>query len=128
MGRYRLNFMGTELHKSIGMLFNKASSDDAKQPGQANIAERRGYLNGSVGESAISARRQFHGGRGVRIYHRELDEFRDNRPETISERRGQVAKVGVRPKVQKTLRAKGLRALAPRGFWRIARVTCKARV
>jgi glutathione S-transferase len=47
--RYRLQewltFIGTELHKSFGTLFNKASSDDAKQTAKANIGKRLAYLN-----------------------------------------------------------------------------------
>jgi glutathione S-transferase len=47
--RYRLQewltFIGTELHKSFGTLFNKASSDDAKQGAKTTIGKRLGYLN-----------------------------------------------------------------------------------
>src|SRR5437879_5892481 len=46
--RYRLQewltFIGTELHKSFGTLFNKAASDDAKQMAKTNIAKRLSYL------------------------------------------------------------------------------------
>jgi glutathione S-transferase len=47
--RYRLQewltFIGTELHKSFGPLFNKASSDDVKNTAKININKRLGYLN-----------------------------------------------------------------------------------
>src|ERR1700729_195874 len=47
--RYRLQewltFIGTELHKSFGALFNKASSDDAKNTAKTNINKRLTYLN-----------------------------------------------------------------------------------
>lgn len=47
--RYRLQewltFIGTELHKSFGPLFNKASSDDVKNTAKTNINKRLGYLN-----------------------------------------------------------------------------------
>jgi glutathione S-transferase len=55
--RYRLQewltFIGTELHKSFGTLFNKASSEDAKQTPKSNIAKRLSYLNDQL------ANRQF---------------------------------------------------------------------
>src|SRR5258708_9966305 len=47
--RYRvqewLTFIGTELHKAFGTLFNKAAGDDAKQLAKTNIAKRLSYLN-----------------------------------------------------------------------------------
>ena len=47
--RYRLQewltFIGTELHKSFGALFNKASSDDAKNTAKTNINKRLTYIN-----------------------------------------------------------------------------------
>ena len=47
--RYRLqeclNFIGTELHKNFGPLFNKASSDEAKNMAKTNINKRLTYLN-----------------------------------------------------------------------------------
>jgi glutathione S-transferase len=49
MGRYRLQewltFVGTELHKSFGILFNKAWSADAKENAKANIIKRLTYVN-----------------------------------------------------------------------------------
>jgi glutathione S-transferase len=47
--RYRvqewLNFIGTELHKNFGALFNKATPDAVKETTKANITKRLGYLN-----------------------------------------------------------------------------------
>ncbi|MBV8135030.1 MAG: glutathione transferase GstA [Deltaproteobacteria bacterium] len=47
--RYRvqewLNFIGTELHKNFGALFNKATPDAVKETTKANIAKRLTYLN-----------------------------------------------------------------------------------
>jgi len=49
IGRYRLQewltFIGTELHKSFGALFNKASSEELKNAAKANINKRLAYLN-----------------------------------------------------------------------------------
>src|SRR5271154_6276626 len=47
--RYRLqewlNFIGTELHKNFGPLFNKATPEEVKKTAKTNIAKRLGYLN-----------------------------------------------------------------------------------
>jgi glutathione S-transferase len=47
--RYRvqewLNFIGTELHKNFGALFNKATPDPVKETTKSNIARRLAYLN-----------------------------------------------------------------------------------
>ena len=47
--RYRvqewLHFIGTELHKSFGALFNKATPDATKETAKANITKRLAYLN-----------------------------------------------------------------------------------
>ena len=47
--RYRvqewLHFIGTELHKSFGALFNKATPDATKETAKANITRRLAYLN-----------------------------------------------------------------------------------
>ena len=47
--RYRvqewLNFIGTELHKNFGALFNRATPDAVKEATKANITKRLGYLN-----------------------------------------------------------------------------------
>jgi glutathione S-transferase len=49
MERYRLQewltFVGTELHKSFGILFSKAWSADAKENARANIIKRLAYVN-----------------------------------------------------------------------------------
>jgi len=47
--RYRvqewLNFIGTELHKNFGALFNKATPAATKETSKANITRRLAYLN-----------------------------------------------------------------------------------
>ena len=55
--RYRLQewlgFIGTELHKNFGPLFNPATPDAVKQTAKANIEKRLGYVNDQL------AKRQF---------------------------------------------------------------------
>jgi glutathione S-transferase len=110
--RYRLQewltFIGTELHKSFGTLFNKASSDDAKQTAKANIAKRLGYLNDQL------ANRQFLLGGNFTVadaYAFTIVNWTnfvgiDLKP--YANVGAYMARVGARPKVQETLKAEGL--------------------
>jgi glutathione S-transferase len=43
-----LNFIGTELHKNFGPLFNPASSEDVKTGARALLAKRFGYVAGQL--------------------------------------------------------------------------------
>jgi glutathione S-transferase len=110
--RYRLQewltFIGTELHKSFGTLFNKSSSDDAKQTAKSNIAKRLGYLNDQL------ANRQFLLGGNFTVadaYAFTIVNWTnfvgiDLKP--YPNVGAYMARVGARPKVQETLRAEGL--------------------
>ena len=112
MERYRLQewltFIGTELHKSFGTLFNKASSDDAKQMSKTNIAKRLGYLNDQL------ANRQFLLGANFTVadaYAFTIVNWTnfvgiDLKP--YANVGAYMARVGARPKVQETLKAEGL--------------------
>jgi len=110
--RYRLQewltFIGTEVHKNFGTLFNKASSDDAKQTAKANIAKRLGYLNEQLAE------RQFLLGSTLTVadaYAFTIVNWTnfvgiDLKP--YPNVGAYMARIGSRPKVQETLRAEGL--------------------
>ena len=110
--RYRvqewLTFIGTELHKSFGTLFNKAAGDEAKQLAKDNIAKRLGYLNDQL------TNRQFLLGDNFTVADAyaftivnwtnfvgiDLKPY----PNVVA----YMARVGARPKVQETLKAEGL--------------------
>jgi glutathione S-transferase len=110
--RYRLQewltFIGTELHKSFGTLFNKASSDDAKQTAKTNIGKRLGYINEQL------ANRQFLLGNNFTVadaYAFTIVNWTnfvgiDLKP--YSNIAAYMGRVGGRPKVQEALRAEGL--------------------
>ena len=112
MERYRLQewltFIGTELHKSFGTLFNKASGDDAKQMVKVNIAKRLSYLNDQL------ANRQFLLGGNFTVadaYAFTIVNWTnfvgiDLKP--YPNVGAYMARVGARPKVQETLKAEGL--------------------
>jgi glutathione S-transferase len=110
--RYRLQewltFIGTELHKNFGTLFNKTAGDDAKQLATGNIAKRLGYVNDQL------ATRQFLLGDNFTVADAyaftivnwtnfvgiDLKPY----PNVVA----YMARVGERPKVQETLKAEGL--------------------
>jgi len=110
--RYRLQewltFIGTELHKSFGTLFNKASSEDAKQTAKTNIARRLAYLNDQL------ANRQFLLGNNFTVadaYAFTIVNWTnfvgiDLKPYTNLA--AYMGRVGSRPKVQEALKAEGL--------------------
>jgi len=110
--RYRLQewltFIGTELHKSFGALFNKASGDETKQTAKANIAKRLCYLNDQF------ANRQFLLGGNFTVadaYAFTIVNWTnfvgiDLKP--YPNVAAYMARVGARPKVQETLKAEGL--------------------
>jgi glutathione S-transferase len=110
--RYRLqewlNFIGTELHKNFGPLFNKASSDDAKNTAKTNINKRLTYINDQL------ANRQYLMGSNFTVADAyaftiinwtnfvgiDLKPY----PNVVAYQ----ARVGGRPKVHETLKAEGL--------------------
>ena len=110
--RYRLQewltFIGTELHKNFGTLFNKAAGDDAKQLAKGNIAKRLGYVNDQL------ASRQFLLGGNFTVadaYAFTIVNWTNfvgidikPYPNIVA----YMARVGARPKVQETLKAEGL--------------------
>ena len=103
-----LTFIGTELHKSFGTLFNKASRDDAKQMAKANIAKRRSYLNDQL------ANRQFLLGGNFTVADAyaftivNWTNFVKMDLKPYPNLAAYMGRVGARPKVQETLKAEGL--------------------
>jgi glutathione S-transferase len=112
MERYRLQewltFIGTELHKTFGTLFNKAASDDAKQLAKANITKRLGYLNDQL------ANRQFLLGSNFTVADAyaftivNWTNFVGIDLKAYPNVAAYMARVGARPKVQETLKSEGL--------------------
>src|SRR5208283_4742650 len=103
--RYRLQewltFIGTELHKSFGPLFNKASSDEVKNAAKAYINERlanRQYLLGS--NFTVADAYAFTIINWTNFVGIDLKAY----PNVAAYQ----ARVGGRPKVYETLKAEGL--------------------
>jgi glutathione S-transferase len=110
--RYRLQewltFIGTELHKNFGPLFNPTTPDAVKQVAKANIGKRLDYLDGQL------AKRQFLVGDGftaadayaftILNWTRFVGMDLKGHPNLAA----YSARIGARPKVQEALKAEGL--------------------
>jgi glutathione S-transferase len=110
--RYRLQewltFIGTEVHKNFGTLFNKASSDDAKQTAKTNIAKRLGYLNEQLAERPFLLGSTFTVADAYAFTIVNWTNFVGIDLKPYPHVGAYMARVGARPKVQETLRAEGL--------------------
>jgi len=110
--RYRLQewltFIGTEVHKNFGTLFNKASSDDAKQTAKTNIAKRLGYLNEQLAGRQFLLGSTFTVADAYAFTIVNWTNFVGIDLKPYPNVGAYMARVGSRPKVQETLRAEGL--------------------
>jgi len=110
--RYRLQewltFIGTELHKSFGALFNPASSDDAKTTSKTAINKRLGYLNDQLankqyllgGNFTVADAYAFTIVNWTNFVGIDLKPY----PNVVA----YMSRVGGRPKVHEALKAEGL--------------------
>jgi len=112
MERYRvqewLTFIGTELHKSFGTLFNKASGDDAKQTAKAAIAKRLSYLNDQLANRQYLLGNNFSVADAYAFTIVNWTNFVGIDLKPYPNVVAYMSRVGARPKVQETLRAEGL--------------------
>ena len=112
MDRYRLQewltYIGTELHKNFGPLFNRASSDDVKQAARTTIAKRLGYLNDQL------AKRSYLVGDGFTVADAyaftiiNWTNFVGIDLKDYPNVAAYSARIAARPKVQEALKAEGL--------------------
>jgi glutathione S-transferase len=106
--RYRLqewlNFIGTEVHKNFGPLFNKATPDAVKDAAKTSIAKRLAYLDGQL------AKRQFLLGDTFSVAFTILNwtNFVGMDLKAYPNVAAYSASIAGRPKVQEALRAEGL--------------------
>lgn len=110
--RYRLqewlNFIGTELHKNFGPLFNKASSDEVKTAAKANITKRLGYLNDKLGSVKYLMGETFSVADAYAFTILNWTNFTGIDLKPYPNVAAYMGRVGARPKVQEALRAEGL--------------------
>lgn len=110
--RYRLQewltFIGTELHKSFGTLFQKGSSEDAKQIAKTNIMKRLGYLNDQLANKQFLVGDKFTVADAYAFTIVNWTNFVGIDLKPYPKLGEYVARVASRPKVQETLKAEGL--------------------
>jgi glutathione S-transferase len=110
--RYRLQewltFIGTELHKAFGTLFNKASGDDAKQTAKVNIAKRLSYLNDQLASRQFLLGSNFTVADAYAFTIVNWTNFVGIDLKPYPNVQAYMARIGARPKVHETLKAEGL--------------------
>ncbi|MGO9451950.1 MAG: glutathione transferase GstA [Candidatus Binataceae bacterium] len=110
--RYRLqewlNFIGTELHKNFGPLFNKATPDEVKKTAMANIAKRLGYLNDQLADRQYLMGSNFTAADAYAFTIVNWTKFVGMDLKEYPNVAAYMGRVGARPKVQETLKAEGL--------------------
>ena len=110
--RYRLqewlNFISTELHKSFGPLFNKASSDDAKNAAKTGINKRLGYLNDQLASRQYLMGGNFTVADAYAFTIVNWTNFVGIDLKPYPNVGAYVGRIAARPKVHETLKAEGL--------------------
>src|ERR1017187_3083429 len=104
----RLHFLGTELHKNFGPLFNKASSDDAKNTAKTNINKRLTYLNDQLANRQYLLGSTFTVADAYAFTLIKWTNFLGIDLKPYPDVAAYQARVGGRPKVHETLKAEGL--------------------
>jgi glutathione S-transferase len=110
--RYRLQewltFIGTELHKSLGSLFNKATSDEVKETTKTNIAKRLTYLNDQLANKQYLMGGNFTVADAYAFTVVNWTNFLGIDLKGYPNLAAYMGRVGGRPKVQEALKAEGL--------------------
>ena len=111
MGRYRLQewltFISTELHKSLGSMFNPAQSPDWRKAVEATLAKRLDWLSGQlVDKEYLMGAFSVADGYLFTVLNWEGFVGFDLSPWPVL--KSYVARVRTRPKVMEALRAEGL--------------------
>jgi glutathione S-transferase len=110
--RYRLQewltFIGTELHKSLGSLFNPATSDEAKETAKTGIAKRLAYLNDQLASKQYLMGSNFTVADAYAFTVVNWTNFLDIDLKAYPNLTAYMSRVGGRPKVQEALKAEGL--------------------
>ncbi len=103
-----LNFIGTELHKNFGPLFNPATPDAVKEMSKANIAKRLGYLNDQLANKQYLMGDKFTVADAYAFTIVNWTNFIKMDLKPYPNVAAFMGRVGARPKVQETLKAEGL--------------------
>lgn len=110
--RYRLqewlNFIGTELHKNFGPLFNPATTDAGKEAAKATIAKRIGYLNEELAKKQFLLGDTFTAADAYAFTILNWANFVGMDLKAFPNVAAYSGRIAARPKVQEALRAEGL--------------------
>jgi glutathione S-transferase len=110
--RYRLQewltFIGPELHKNFGPLFNKATPDAVKEAAKTNIAKRLGYLNEQLAKRQFLLGDTFTAADAYAFTIINWTNFVGIDLKAYPNVAAYSARIAARPKVQEALRAEGL--------------------
>ena len=110
--RYRvqewLNFIGTELHKNFGPLFNKATPDAVKETAKANITKRLAYINDQLAGKQYLMGANFTVADAYAFTIINWTNFVGIDLKAYPNVAAYMGRVAARPKVQETLKAEGL--------------------
>ena len=110
--RYRvqewLHFIGTELHKSFGALFNKATPDATKETAKANITRRLAYLNDRLAGKQYLMGSDFTVADAYAFTIVNWTNFVSIDLKPYPNLAAYMARVAARPKVLETLKSEGL--------------------
>ena len=103
-----LNFIGTELHKNFGPLFNPATPDAVKEMSKANIAKRLAYLNDQLANKQYLMGDKFTVADAYAFTIVNWTNFIKMDLKPYPNVAAFMGRVGSRPKVQETLKSEGL--------------------
>jgi len=103
-----LNFIGTELHKNFGPLFNPATPDAVKENSKANITKRLAYLNDALAGKQYLMGSTFTVADAYAFTIVNWTNFVKIDLKPYPNLVAYMQRVGARPKVQETLRSEGL--------------------
>jgi glutathione S-transferase len=103
-----LNFIGTELHKNFGPLFNPATPDAVKDMSKANISKRLAYLNDQLANKQYLMGNNFTVADAYAFTIVNWTNFVKMDLKPYPNVAAYMARVGARPKVQETLKSEGL--------------------
>jgi glutathione S-transferase len=112
MDRYRLQealaFIGIELHKNFGPLFNPATPDAVKETAKATITKRIAYLNDQLAKRQYLLGDTFTVADAYAFTILNWANFVRMDLKPYANIGAYMARIGARPKVQEALRAEGL--------------------
>ena len=110
--RYRLQewlaFIGTELHKNFGPLFNPTNPEAVKEAAKANIAKRLGYLNEQLAKRQFLLGDTFTAADAYAFTIINWTNFVGIDLKAYPNVAAYSARIGARPKVQEAMKAEGL--------------------